>query len=80
MEGPSDEPEVHQWSAVHEEDVGMEEDTGVTKKERQAGERMIPGAMAVGVEKGEVEVLGVCEEGTDYVMEGAGEGNMNDSE
>jgi hypothetical protein len=48
MEGPSDEPEVHQWSAVHEEDVWMEEDTGERMEERERCERMIPGAMEMG--------------------------------
>jgi hypothetical protein len=33
MEGPSDEPAVHQWSAVNE-DVWMEEDT---REEREGG-------------------------------------------
>jgi hypothetical protein len=67
--GPSDEPEVHRWSAVHEKDVGMEEDTGERMEEREGCEWMIPGAMEMGVEKGELEVLGICEEETDYVRE-----------
>jgi hypothetical protein len=35
-EPPSDEPAVHQWSAAHEKDVEMEEDTGA----RRSGKEM----------------------------------------
>jgi hypothetical protein len=55
--GPNDEPAVHQWSAVHEQDVGIMEDTG-ERREKREGDEMVQG----GMENGEVEVIGICEE------------------
>jgi hypothetical protein len=39
MEGPSDEPVLHQWSAV-QEDVSVEDDRGEGREERKRGEGM----------------------------------------
>jgi hypothetical protein len=60
---------VHQRSAVHEEDVGIKEDTGARREEREGDEGMVQGGMEVGVEKSELEMIGICEEENEYVVE-----------
>jgi hypothetical protein len=70
MEELSDERAVKQWNAVHEEDEGMEDDTGEGREEREGGEGMAHGGMEVGVEKGKAEVIEISEEESEYVLEG----------